>query len=103
MTVQTFEVGETVVYPHHGAAYIEEIKNRTIRGEKKTYLKLRMAQGDLTIEVPAEMLTWSVCAMSSIRKAWKRSLTYCVRNIPKNPPTGPGAIKRTWRNWLQVT
>src|SRR5690625_2133891 len=54
MTVQTFEVGETVVYPHHGAAYIEEIKNRTIRGEKKTYLKLRIAQGDLTIEVPAE-------------------------------------------------
>src|SRR5699024_6607393 len=54
MTVQTFEVGETVVYPHHGAAYIEEIKNRTIRGEKKTYLKLRIAQGDVTVEVPAE-------------------------------------------------
>src|SRR5690625_2022412 len=54
MTVQTFEVGETVVYPHHGAAYIEEIKNRTIRGEKKTYLKLRIAQGDLIIEVPDE-------------------------------------------------
>ncbi|HEU4667663.1 MAG TPA: CarD family transcriptional regulator, partial [Arthrobacter sp.] len=25
-----FEVGETVVYPHHGAAKIEEIKMRTI-------------------------------------------------------------------------
>lgn len=50
----TFTVGETVVYPHHGAAKIEEIKNRTIRGEEKMYLKLRVAQGDLTIEVPAE-------------------------------------------------
>ena len=49
-----FEVGETVVYPHHGAALIEEIKNRTIRGEEKMYLRLRVAQGDLTIEVPAE-------------------------------------------------
>jgi len=29
----TFTVGETVVYPHHGAALIEEIKTRTIRGE----------------------------------------------------------------------
>jgi len=50
----TFSVGETVVYPHHGAAFIEEIKTRTIRGEEKLYLKLRVAQGDLTIEVPAE-------------------------------------------------
>ncbi|MFP5336224.1 MAG: CarD family transcriptional regulator, partial [Actinomycetes bacterium] len=24
-----FKVGETVVYPHHGAALIEEIKTRT--------------------------------------------------------------------------
>ena len=50
----TFTVGETVVYPHHGAALIEEIKTRTIRGEDKLYLKLKVAQGDLTIEVPAE-------------------------------------------------
>ncbi|MCU1434464.1 MAG: CarD family transcriptional regulator, partial [Pseudarthrobacter sp.] len=27
-----FEVGETVVYPHHGAAKIEEIKMRTVKG-----------------------------------------------------------------------
>lgn len=49
-----FEVGETVVYPHHGAARIEEIKTRVIKGEEKMYLKLKVAQGDLTIEVPAE-------------------------------------------------
>ena len=50
----TFKVGETVVYPHHGAALIEEMKTRTIKGEEKVYLKLKVAQGDLTIEVPAE-------------------------------------------------
>ena len=49
-----FVVGETVVYPHHGAAKIIEIKQRVIRGEEKMYLKLNVAQGDLTIEVPAE-------------------------------------------------
>ena len=49
-----FVVGETVVYPHHGAAKIIEIKKRVIRGEEKTYLKLNVPQGDLTIEVPAE-------------------------------------------------
>jgi len=49
-----FEVGETVVYPHHGAATISEVKTRIVRGEEKLYLKLRVTQGDLTIEVPAE-------------------------------------------------
>ena len=49
-----FEVGETVVYPHHGAATIVEVKTRIIRGEEKLYLKLNVTQGDLVIEVPAE-------------------------------------------------
>jgi CarD family transcriptional regulator len=49
-----FEVGETVVYPHHGAATITEVKTRVIRGEEKIYLKLNVNQGDLVIEVPAE-------------------------------------------------
>src|SRR3954463_2006178 len=49
-----FTVGETVVYPHHGAALIEEIKTRTIKGEDRLYLVLKVAQGDLTIEVPAD-------------------------------------------------
>ena len=49
-----FEVGETVVYPHHGAATIIEVKERVIKGETKKYLKLNVTQGDLVIEVPAE-------------------------------------------------
>ncbi|MCF8541184.1 MAG: CarD family transcriptional regulator, partial [Aurantimicrobium sp.] len=49
-----FVVGETVVYPHHGAATITEVKKRSVRGEERLYLKLHVTQGDLTIEVPAE-------------------------------------------------
>ena len=49
-----FEVGETVVYPHHGAATIIEVKDRIIKGETKKYLKLNVTQGDLIIEVPAD-------------------------------------------------
>ena len=48
-----FEVGETVVYPHHGAAKIIEVKKRKLGGEEKLFLKLQVNQGDLTIEVPA--------------------------------------------------
>jgi len=49
-----FEVGETVVYPHHGAATITEVKTRVIKGVDRLYLTLRVQQGDLVIEVPAE-------------------------------------------------
>ncbi|MBV7363344.1 CarD family transcriptional regulator [Actinomycetaceae bacterium TAE3-ERU4] len=49
-----FEIGETVVYPHHGAATIKEIKERVIQGRSRLYLTLHAIQGDLTIQVPAE-------------------------------------------------
>ena len=49
-----FKVGDTVVYPHHGAALIEAIETRTIKGEQKEYLVLKVAQGDLTVRVPAD-------------------------------------------------
>ncbi len=48
-----FEVGETVVYPHHGAAEIIEVSEKRIRGVKQKYLKLKVAQGDLIIQVSA--------------------------------------------------
>ena len=43
-----------MVYPHHGAALIEDISTRSIRGVERVYLRLRVTQGDLTIEVPAD-------------------------------------------------
>ncbi|MDP4015134.1 MAG: CarD family transcriptional regulator [Candidatus Nanopelagicales bacterium] len=50
----TFKVGDTVVYPHHGAASIDAIETRTIKGEPREYLVLRVQQGDLTVRVPSD-------------------------------------------------
>ena len=53
----TFNVGETVVYPNHGAAVIEDVETRTIKGEEKLYLVLRiLGQNDLVVRVPASNL-----------------------------------------------
>ena len=50
----TFTVGETVVNPNHGAAVIEDIETRQIKGEDKLYLVLRIiGQNDLVVRVPA--------------------------------------------------
>jgi CarD family transcriptional regulator len=53
----TYAVGETVVYPNHGAATIEDIEMRTIKGKDRQYLVLRIvAQQDLVVRVPADNL-----------------------------------------------
>ena len=50
----SFTVGETVVYPNHGAAVIEDIETRQIKGEDRLYLVLRIVgQTDLVVRVPA--------------------------------------------------
>ena len=49
-----FDVGDKVVYPHHGAATIEKRETMVAFGEEREYLVLRLAYGDLTLKVPAD-------------------------------------------------
>lgn len=49
-----YSVGDTVVYPHHGAAVVESLEQRELKGETKDYLVLRMTYGDLTLMVPTD-------------------------------------------------
>ena len=49
-----FDVGDRVVYPHHGAAIIVSRETREFNDEKTDYLVLKMAHGDLTLSVPAD-------------------------------------------------
>jgi CarD family transcriptional regulator len=49
-----YRVGDTVVYPHHGAAVIEKCEKRMLLGEERDYLVLRLTYGDLTLMVPAD-------------------------------------------------
>ena len=49
-----FEVGDRVVYPHHGAAVIERKEKPGAESEEKEYLVLRMAHGELTLAVPSD-------------------------------------------------
>jgi len=49
-----FDVGDRVVYPHHGAAVIERKEQRDSFGERREYLVLHVDQGELTLLVPAD-------------------------------------------------
>ena len=50
----SFDVGDKVVYPHHGAAIIEKREKKAFQGEEREYFVLRIAYGDLTLMVPAD-------------------------------------------------
>ena len=63
----TFSVGDTVVYPHHGAALIESIEMREIGGQERKYLVLRVAQGISPYGCRRTTSIWLVCAMSSTK------------------------------------
>jgi len=57
MAVQSqmmFDIGDKVVYPHHGAAIVERREIKEAFGEKREYLVLKLAYGDLTLMVPLE-------------------------------------------------
>jgi CarD family transcriptional regulator len=49
-----FDVGDKVVYPHHGAATIERKETKEAFGESREYFVLRLAYGDLTLMVPVD-------------------------------------------------
>ena len=50
----SFKVGDRVVYPHHGAAIIEKKETMVVAGEKREYLILKIAHGDMTLSVPTD-------------------------------------------------
>jgi CarD family transcriptional regulator len=52
--MSSFDVGDKVVYPHHGAAVIEKREKKEVFGESREYLVLRVAYGDLTLMVPCD-------------------------------------------------
>ncbi|HEX2028370.1 MAG TPA: CarD family transcriptional regulator [Nitriliruptorales bacterium] len=51
-----FSVGDTVIYPHHGAAIIEKVETRELKGERRDYFVLRLTYGDLTVMIPSDSL-----------------------------------------------
>ena len=50
----SFKVGDRVVYPHHGAAIIEKKETMVVAGEKREYLILKIAHGEMTLSVPTD-------------------------------------------------
>ena len=49
-----FEVGDKVVYPHHGAGTVVTKEKRIVLGEEREYLTIKILHNDMTVNVPCE-------------------------------------------------
>ena len=49
-----FQVGDNVVYPHHGAGVVLKRESRDMMGESKDYLTIKILHNDMTVMVPCE-------------------------------------------------
>ena len=49
-----YKIGDSVVYPMHGAGVIEDIEQREILGKVQSYYVMRMPIGDMKVMVPME-------------------------------------------------
>jgi CarD family transcriptional regulator len=47
-----FSVGDSVVYPHHGAGKVLKKELRTMFGEEREYLTIKILHNDMTVMVP---------------------------------------------------
>jgi CarD family transcriptional regulator len=49
-----FELGDNVVYPHHGAGKVCAKEIKEIFGERREYLTIKILHNDMTVMVPTE-------------------------------------------------
>ncbi len=49
-----YEVGEKVVYPHHGAGTVVKKETREVLGQQREYLTIKILHNDMTVNVPSE-------------------------------------------------
>jgi CarD family transcriptional regulator len=50
----TFQEGDHVVYPHHGAGVVLIRESRELLGETRDYLTIKILHNDMTVMVPCE-------------------------------------------------
>ncbi|TMK39502.1 MAG: CarD family transcriptional regulator [Actinobacteria bacterium] len=49
-----FELGDNVVYPHHGAGKVLKKEEKEVFGERREYLTIKILHNDMTVMVPTE-------------------------------------------------
>ena len=52
--MENYSIGDNVVYPHHGAGKVLKKEQKTVLGECREYLTIKILHNDMTVMVPCE-------------------------------------------------
>ena len=83
-----FEVGDKVVYPHHGAGTVVKKEKREILGQTREYLTIQILHNDMTVNVPVES-----AEQVGLRTVIDEDL---VNNVVKALTAGESEMPKNW-------
>ena len=72
-----YEVGDHVVYPHHGAGKVIKKELKEVLGERREYLTIKLLHNDMTV-----MSLWRILIVRYWRFSPSTSLTSFLRTLP---------------------
>ena len=82
-----FDVGDKVVYPHHGAGMVVKKEKREVLGQTREYLTIKILHNDMTVNVPvesAEQVGLRTVIDEDLVKTVVKALTGGSTEMPKN-------------------
>ena len=71
-----FELGDNVVYPHHGAGQVQAKEIKEVFGESREYLTIKILHNDMTVMVPTEN-----AALAGLRRVIDEETVEKVLNV----------------------
>ena len=85
-----YKIGDSVVYPMHGAGVIEGIENKEVLGKCQSYYVMRMPIGDMKVMVPMENAAQigmrdviGKCEAQKVMEAFRNTETDVIQNWSK--------------------
>jgi CarD family transcriptional regulator len=82
-----FDIGDKVVYPHHGAGTVVSKDLRVVLGQEREYLTIKILHNDMTVNVPsdnAEKVGLRGVIDQQMVEVVVRALTGVSTEMPKN-------------------
>ncbi|MGH2849929.1 MAG: CarD family transcriptional regulator [Solirubrobacteraceae bacterium] len=71
-----FELGDNVVYPHHGAGQVKAKEVKEVFGQRREYLTIKILHNDMTVMVPTEN-----AALAGLRRVIDEETVEKVLNV----------------------
>src|SRR3954454_12420340 len=90
-----FEVGDNVVYPHHGAGVVLKKESKEMMGEKRDYLTINMLHNNMTGMVPCENASRAGLRRVIDAEQVKKVIGVLTDEVPEMPKTCNRRFKHT--------